>query len=138
MFVYKFNNFTQKYYKYDTDDIDLFTDMFDENLHNNDITPMVCNPNQCMYCCTVFSSRNKLFHHLGFMNIDIRRKYEQYGNDYDSNMGDFGLEKKRWRKRRMYKRNRWLKYKLHNNFKKDCKKGLKDLSNLFSNGLTIQ
>ena len=34
MFLYKFNWFTNKYYKYDTDDIDLFSPMFDDKLQS--------------------------------------------------------------------------------------------------------
>jgi hypothetical protein len=96
MFVYKYNDFTKKYYKYDSDDVDLFEPMFDEELHDNDMTPLVKHPTTCMYCNTKFSSRNQLFHHLGYMNIDIRcaKSTTCDTDEYNMDMGEFGFEPK--------------------------------------------
>ena len=38
MFLIKTNIWNGKTYQYDEDKYDIFTDMFDEKLHNNDIT----------------------------------------------------------------------------------------------------
>jgi len=81
MFVYKFNQFSNKFYKYDTDYVDIFSPMFDEDLHQNDLTPCNFHRTICQYCNTDFESRNKLFYHLKFMNIDTEKKYIVYNND---------------------------------------------------------
>lgn len=81
MFVYKYNNFEKKYYKYDTDNIDIFSPMFDEELHQNELTPYNLHRTICQYCNTEFSSRNKLFYHLKFMNIDTVKKYIPSDNE---------------------------------------------------------
>lgn len=95
MFLYKFNEHTGKYYKYDTDDVNIFTPMFDESLHDNSWKPTIFCKRICMYCYHVFPSRNQLFHHLGFMNIDITTKNDTpVENGYDIDMGDYGLEEK--------------------------------------------
>jgi hypothetical protein len=142
MFIYKFNQHTKKYYKYDTDDVDIFTPMFDESLHDNSITPVPLPHHACVYCNTMFPSRNKLFHHLGYMNIDIRPPHLQ-GTDhmmsgYDSDMGDYGFElkKKRSRKRR-------ANYKAHSfsvarkRLKKSRQNEVKHLSSMLENGLKL-
>ena len=64
--------------------------MFDESLHRqdsqekkeedmtDDTTPaMIPHPKVCSYCGTRFASRNQLFYHLGFHNIDIRQWWEK-------------------------------------------------------------
>lgn len=71
MYLIKYNPFSKKYYKYDTDEYDIFSPMFDAALHNNEMTPMCLSKTTCMYCNTEFASRNKLFYHLGFMGIDV-------------------------------------------------------------------
>ena len=97
MFLYKFNWFTKKYYKYDTDEIDIFSPMFDEQIHNNDATPIRLDRKVCMYCNTCFVSRNKLFHHLSYMNINTRPLSDSNSmnmNDegYQSDKGEYGYE----------------------------------------------
>ena len=76
MFLIRLNDFTGKYYKYDTDDYDMFTPMFDDGLHVDTGEEIVCSYKSkvCAYCQTEFPSRNKLFYHLGYHNIDIRTK----------------------------------------------------------------
>lgn len=88
MFLFKFNPFTQQYYKYDTDDVDIMNAMFDEQLHDNNITPVMYKKNICAYCHTCFSSRNSLFKHLGYMGIDIRKPGQIIKNHYDDKLGD--------------------------------------------------
>ena len=92
MIVYKKNSFTNKYYKYDLDDYDYFGPMFDESLHNNNITPKYDKyDTTCAYCGTSFCSRNQLFYHLGFMNIDIKKRNMVYDKgDDDMELGDYG------------------------------------------------
>ena len=80
MHVFKYNEYTKKYYKYDADEVDLCDPMFDHDLHNNRLTPMTMHPKICMYCNKVFSSRNQLFYHLGYMNIDIRIPINEKSN----------------------------------------------------------
>lgn len=90
MFVYRYNEYTKKYYKYDSDDVDLFDPMFDEDLHDNNLTSK--HNTKCLYCNTEFHSRNQLYHHLGYMNIDIRKDQEAEKDEYDIELGDFGIE----------------------------------------------
>lgn len=71
MNVYRYNQYTGKHYKYNIDLVDTGHPMFDDSLHNNDITPDVVDSYTCAYCNTCFESRSKLFYHLGFMNINI-------------------------------------------------------------------
>lgn len=144
MFIYKFNQHTKKYYKYDTDDVDIFTPMFDEGLHDNSIDPTAFHRHVCVYCNTAFSSRNKLFHHLGYMNIDIRPPHLQGTDDmmsgYDSDMGDYGFELKKKRKRH-HKRKSYSRTRSYSVAKKRLKKSrqndVKTLSAIFENGLKI-
>ena len=99
MFVYRYNEYTKKYYKYDSDNVDLFDPMFDENLHDNELTLSPQHKTMCMYCNTKFSSRNQLFHHLGYMNIDICTSNSNTVDEYNMDLGDYGLEPKRKNKR---------------------------------------
>lgn len=108
MFVYKRNHHIEKNFRYDSDDVDLFSPMFDESLHNNSIGFACLHPKMCMYCHTLFPSRNKLFHHLGFMNIDIGAQFQNIKEERERQKK---LRKRRWsfspvkriRKRRNYK-----------------------------------
>lgn len=141
MLMYKYNFFTRKYYMYDTDDHDILSEMFDDALHDNDIDPHVSNKLTCGYCGTRFLSRNRLFHHLGYMNIDISKIKRHTmdidtsnghgngngngnGSGYDSDMGDFGFtlhmhdlhnmdvsRKKQRLKARRERRYRYLRHK---------------------------
>lgn len=45
--------------------------MFDEFVHDNSINETV-ERHTCLYCMVSFESRNMLFKHLNFMNIDTR------------------------------------------------------------------
>jgi len=85
MFVYSYNNYNGKLYKYKLDEIDLFPPMFNIEIHDNDLIPASYDKTsanykfekyKCMYCHTYFASRNKLFYHLGFMNININNKMD--------------------------------------------------------------
>lgn len=81
MFVInRYNRYNGKNYIYNISNQDiLFSPQFDAELHNNDLTPLFLDRTKCMYCHTNFSSRRALFHHLGFMNIDIRKKTKYNG-----------------------------------------------------------
>lgn len=77
MFWYNENKYNGVTYKYDLDEYDMMNDpMFDASIHDNTIEIMPSEREEdrytCAYCKTQFESRNKLFYHLGFMNIDIR------------------------------------------------------------------
>lgn len=133
MYVYKYNPFNKKYYKYCADEYDAHESKFDEKLHVNECDPMEMPRTQCAYCGCMFDSRNKLFNHLGFMGIDTRKDWhgdisrdgdiEDNGGDgdeYNSEMGDFGFgvgsempayskvrltkRRRRWSKNPRYKR----------------------------------
>lgn len=84
MFVYNINKYNGITYKYDLDDYDIMNDpAFDETLHDNSIDvnsfSSLGHMYNCAYCKQAFESRNKLFYHLGYMNIDIRPK----GSDHE-------------------------------------------------------
>lgn len=74
MYVYHTNTHTGRTFRYDHDEFDMFTPMFDRTLHNNStmIDTRWCYPYTCAYCDASFPSRNRLFFHLGFMDIDTR------------------------------------------------------------------
>lgn len=101
MYVFRKNPFIQKHFRYDTDDVDIFTPMFDESLHDNETLPDQSCKYTCGYCQTLFQSRNQLFHHLGFMGIDIR-KCDCQG------MCDCSKLNRRFKKRQMFRRKRKL------------------------------
>jgi hypothetical protein len=89
MIVSRYNKHTGKYYHYDLDDYDYFTPMFDNELHDDSFdmeamlhADIIGSSKTCLYCNTEFSSRNKLFKHLGYQGIDIRR--EQVEWEYDN------------------------------------------------------
>ena len=63
-----YNHYTGKCYEYNTPDEDI-----DFGVHNNDITPMHLPKHACAYCLLYFETRNSLFQHLGYYNIDIRK-----------------------------------------------------------------
>ena len=98
-FITKRNDYDNKIYKIMLLNYDTSRSEFDSKLHNNDITPMIndCQPTTCMYCMTTFDSRNKLFNHLGFMNIDTR-------NENRTDSTDLFTKKKRHKYR--YKKHR--------------------------------
>lgn len=139
MFLYKFDWFTKKYYKYDTDDVDLFSPMFDDKLHDNDITPSNLSKRICMYCNTCFSSRNKLFHHLSYMNINTKpyndNMDEDKNDEYQSDKGEYGYEMKRIKTLKKIdklqkKRRYWLIKKNKKRQKRNIKK--KNMSNIIN------
>lgn len=71
--MFRKNPFTHKHYRYDTDDFDIFTEMFNDEIHDNTEVPETSCRYTCGYCNVLFDSRNQLFHHLGYMGIDIRK-----------------------------------------------------------------
>ncbi len=98
MFIYRFNQYTGKYYTYDTDEYDIFSPMFDETIHpSNDefgVNPLNDESlrNKCAFCNTSFETRNQLFKHLGYMGIDIRHnKNESTKYHPKEDKGDYGL-----------------------------------------------
>jgi hypothetical protein len=93
MIVYKRNTYNGRYYKYDLDEYDYFDKMFDETLHDNNVIPQYDRfDTVCGYCGTEFTSRNRLFHHLGFMDINIRKQEtEDKCVNEDMDIGDYGV-----------------------------------------------
>lgn len=98
MFVYKYNQYTKKYYAYNLDLYDINSPMFNETLHshNDSNVPLTCTPYECGYCNTFFASRNSLFYHLGFMDIDIRKQDDEsmetdIENPLLNEYGDYGI-----------------------------------------------
>lgn len=91
MYVYKFNDHTNRYYYYKYDEFSSYvkTPLLDDKLHDNTKDPVTLLSNVCCYCGCNFVSRNKLFNHLGFMNIDIKRSTGI--SEYNDEMGDFGM-----------------------------------------------
>lgn len=73
--VSKRNPFTLKHYRLSLDDFD------EPIIHDNDVIPQIIDPYVCGYCQKHFTSRNKLFNHLGFMGIDIWSEAKVYYND---------------------------------------------------------
>ncbi len=86
MFIERINKYNGKTYFYDSEKYDFSTEMFNDDMHDNSVTPDFCRHSKtCSYCGTTFSSRNKLFYHLGFHNIDIgkkRKKIKKYKYKY--------------------------------------------------------
>lgn len=72
MYLLKKNPWNHKDYIYDIHLEQINSDMFNQNLHDNNALPQVIDPYVCGYCNTRFCSRNKLFYHLAFMGIDTR------------------------------------------------------------------
>jgi hypothetical protein len=145
MFIYKYNSYTKKYYKYDTDDVDLFSPMFDESIHDNDIVVTNIHPeNVCVYCNTGFTSRNKLFHHLAYMNINTKNNDDMNDNmndDYESDKGDYGYEIMKIKKKNIKRRKQqhyWIKKKQLKKQKRSIKKNnIDDITNMLNNKLVI-
>lgn len=73
MFVYKFNEYTGKYYTYDLDEHDYFAPMFEESLHDSKDLQWFENGNStvCKHCNTDFEGHGRLLHHLAYHNYDI-------------------------------------------------------------------
>lgn len=131
MIISSYNTFTQKYYEYDTDEVDESSPMFNKDLHNNDIVVQWNYPHKttCAYCNTMFQSRNKLFNHLGYMGIDIRIK----GMDVDDNeYKQYCNEKKRIKNKQYWKRKYGRKsiWKSNKNKFKIQKENKKQISSL--------
>lgn len=72
MYLLKKNPWNHKDYIYDINKDNINSDMFNQNLHDNNALPQVIDPYVCGYCNTRFCSRNRLFYHLAFMGIDTR------------------------------------------------------------------
>lgn len=107
MLIYRFNQYNKKYYCYDTVVHDLNSPMFDETLHDNLETPIVSDKTSsvCSYCGTDFKKRNRLFYHLGFMNINIVSGNSIPSYDYDVELGDYGIMPSRKGRRRIHRFN---------------------------------
>tara|TARA_A100001015_G_scaffold316255_1_gene430067 strand:- start:4394 stop:4873 length:480 start_codon:yes stop_codon:yes gene_type:complete len=67
---------------------DLHLNKYDNKLYPGNITEklvkhtgniIITDPLECVYCNKVFTSRNQLFRHLGYCDVDIRdkKKYKQ-------------------------------------------------------------
>lgn len=103
MIVYNFNSFNGRYYCYDADKYDVGCEMFDWNLHDNAKTPQIENQLLCGYCGVQFVSRNRLFYHLGFMNINTNKKNLTHSTEFemDENAGDHGFVTSKRRARKL-------------------------------------
>ena len=96
-FIYRVNDHDLKIYKIPLNEFDSNLSDYDTVLHSIQhdwITPA---RNTCMYCEAEFDSRNKLFQHLGFMNVNIKKqkKYKSVlkKRKYSSiSMDDFASE----------------------------------------------
>jgi hypothetical protein len=122
------------------DDWDLFTPMFDENIHNNDIEINFYKRSKvCSYCGTIFPSRNKMFYHLGFHNINtanitnnanIAKNNTEPMYDEDIELGDYGFieQTKHKKKKRCSVHIRLCKCK-----RKGTKKQVLDLTSVLAN-----
>lgn len=75
--IFRQNNYNKKVYNYYKCEIDNSI-KWDQNVHTNyaiqypDYSPL-----ECGYCGFFFESKNRLFYHLGFMNIDTRPLFDQ-------------------------------------------------------------
>jgi hypothetical protein len=88
MYFYRYNIYTKQYYYGELDEQMLAS--YDV-IHDNDLTPIIPeNPCECGYCGDIFQSRNKLFQHLGLMNIDIRKLRDKQ-SDIDINVDVEGI-----------------------------------------------
>lgn len=93
MIVYRYNKYTNRYYFYDlTEDYTQYeTPAFDNAIHNNDITPDIDDPLTCAYCNTCFTSRNKLFYHLEYHDINTKFVTDISLHREDDKLGDEGV-----------------------------------------------
>lgn len=143
MFISRFNDFTKKYYKYKKNEINVnyeYDPMFDDSLHNNNIILNIDNNynynKTCAYCNKCFISRNRLFHHLAFMNINIINNYQI---DIDNDDIDFISEmkiKKKNKKKKMMKI--WLrKQKIKKIKMLHTKYQINAITNLFENKFNL-
>ena len=78
--TYRMNTFNKKIYEgcfeWLTNDHNILQ-INEDDLQMND------NNYKCGYCLLTFSSRNKLFNHLGFCNVDITQTESKYYNQND-------------------------------------------------------
>ncbi len=72
-YVYSVNDHDLKIYKVPLSDFDSNHSEYDSVLHSIHQEWIAPARNICMYCEAEFESRNKLFQHLGFMNVNIQR-----------------------------------------------------------------
>lgn len=102
MLVTRTNPWNHKTYEADVDS----SDQYNQRLHNNDQLPQVVDPYVCGYCQTRFCSRNQLFYHLNFMNIntiDYNKEYEADAETETKNSINIIKKKrkfKKWQQRR--------------------------------------
>ena len=116
------------------DDYDIFSPMFDESLHNNEITPSyISKSKMCGYCGHCFHSRNQLFYHLGYHNIDIGTGMDHQMKE-DDELGDYGWMPNLIKKKKRNKNRKWrLKSSLNKKRKYKNKKEKRDLLELLEN-----
>lgn len=80
--------------------------IWDLALHSSNHTHFT-NPTKCGFCGHTFSSRNQLFRHLGFMNVNTTRYISndmEYVADTECDKGEwkpFRIGNRRYKKRRM-------------------------------------
>jgi hypothetical protein len=80
MFLINYNAHTRKFYKYDSDNYDIMTPMFDESIHtdNDELDFNRKNDTRlrlmCAFCQSDFPNRSQLFYHLGFMGINTNKR----------------------------------------------------------------
>lgn len=112
MFIYKFNDFTCKYYTYDLDNHDYFSQMFEETLHEcKDLEWCDREITVCKFCETDFSTHKALLHHLAYHNFDVRGRIPSGSGKQHSELGDHGMIN--LRKQSLKKQNKKIK-KLEN------------------------
>lgn len=94
MLVTRTNPWNHKTYEADVDS----SDQYNQRLHNNDQLPQVVDPYVCGYCQTRFCSRNQLFYHLNFMNINTI----DYDADAENSINIIKKKRKfkKWQQRR--------------------------------------
>ena len=127
MFVYKFNDYTKTYYRYDHDEHDMDTVEFDVTLHDNNLEVVPTCKTRCVYCGTEFTSRNKLFYHLGFMNIDIRTPTEKgvIDEDYEYHVSRRSRPSEPYYRVALRKKKRnWQRYNATRRYNRKLKKQL--------------
>jgi hypothetical protein len=82
-YIYGKNDHDYKIYKIPLTEFESDHSQYDAVLHSIKHDWISFERYRCMYCDASFESRNKLFQHLGFMNVNIsknlkKRKYDVY------------------------------------------------------------
>lgn len=102
MYLHRRNPFNGKYYRINIHNENKYMtyspNTFNKAVHDNSITPMIVDPYVCAYCDTRFSSRNKLFYHLGYMGINIFNDRKIYFDNREK-------RKRTWRSKKYCSKN---------------------------------